>query len=352
VPSGAQTDYAHYNLYAQLYPNAYQNYKPPTGKAQFCESTFYLGNTYQQGEVTAYKQMVSQLAAAGHAQSNFIVENSNNSTATQLSQLQSEINSGCNVIFLDAGSTTAFCSLYSTALQKNIAIVSLDPVYCNNAITVSFDVYQNSYELAANLYKAMNYQGNLLYITGVPGVADAATATAAANAAAAGHPGLGCPAGNVAVASQPPRSEGRRDHRRGRDGRRRRDGTATGRAPASESVTAGGRLPGASVPEGESFAGPLHDGPGPGAGRLRDHECGAAAPGRAAACSRHGPLPDSRPDHRDIQSVVHTLDDDEQLVLRIAEAGPASDRELPRSVLHRRPACDDLPGALLITELS
>jgi len=190
VPSGAQQDYTHYNLYAQLYPNAYQNLKPATGKVQYCESTFYLGNTYQQGEVTAYKQMVSQLAAAGQAQSNFIVENPNNSTATQVSQFQSEIESGCNVIFLDAGSTTAFCSQFTTALQKNVIVVSLDPVYCNNAITVSFDVYQNSYELAANLYKAMNYQGNLLEITGVPGVADAATATAAATAAMAGHPGL------------------------------------------------------------------------------------------------------------------------------------------------------------------
>src|SRR5215469_1921239 len=85
VPAGAQTDYTHYDLYAKLYPNAYQNLKPPTGKVQYCESTFYLGNTYQQGEVTAYKQMVNQLAAAGKAQSNFIVENSNNSTATQLS---------------------------------------------------------------------------------------------------------------------------------------------------------------------------------------------------------------------------------------------------------------------------
>jgi len=190
VPSGAQQDYTHYNLYAQLYPNAYQNLKPATGKVQYCESTFYLGNTYQQGEVTAYKQMVSQLAAAGQAQSNFIVENSNNSTATQVSQFQSEIESGCNVIFLDAGSTTAFCSQFTTALQKNVIVVSLDPVYCNNAITVSFDVYQNSYELAANLYKAMNYQGNLLEITGVPGVADAATATAAATAAMQGHSGL------------------------------------------------------------------------------------------------------------------------------------------------------------------
>jgi ribose transport system substrate-binding protein len=190
VPAGAQADYAHYNLYAKLYPNAYQSYAPPTGKVQYCETTFYLGNTYQQGEVTAYKQMVSQLAAAGKAQSNFIVENSNNNTGTQVSQFQSEIQSGCNVIFLDAGSTTALCPLLATALQKNVVVVSLDPIFCNNAITVSFDVYENSYQLAAHLYQAMNYQGNLLYITGVPGVADAATATAAANAAMAGHPGL------------------------------------------------------------------------------------------------------------------------------------------------------------------
>lgn len=190
MPAGAQADYAHYGLYAKLYPNAYQSFTPPSGKVQYCESTFYLGNTYQQGEVSAYKQMVSQLAAAGTAKSNFIVENSNNNTGTQVSQFQSEIQSGCNVIFLDAGSVTALCPLFTTALQKNVVVVSLDPVFCNNAITVSFDVYQNSYELAAHLYQAMNYQGNLLYITGVPGVADAATATAAANAAMAGHSGL------------------------------------------------------------------------------------------------------------------------------------------------------------------
>src|SRR5215472_3675613 len=34
VPSGAQADYAHYELYSKLYPNAYQNFTPPTGKVQ------------------------------------------------------------------------------------------------------------------------------------------------------------------------------------------------------------------------------------------------------------------------------------------------------------------------------
>jgi ribose transport system substrate-binding protein len=190
VPAGAKQDYSNYQLYSKLYPNAYQNYKPPTGKVQYCESTFYLGNTFQQGEITAFKQMIAPLAAAGKAESNFIVQNSNNSTATQVSQLQSEVQSGCDVIFLNNSSTTAFCAQVATALQKNVLVVATDPIYCNNAITVSFDVYENSYQLAANLYKGMNYQGNLLEITGVPGVADAATATAAATAAMAGHSGL------------------------------------------------------------------------------------------------------------------------------------------------------------------
>jgi ribose transport system substrate-binding protein len=190
VPSGAKSAYTNYQLYSKLYPNAYANFKPPTGKVQYCESTFYLGNTYQQGEITAFKQMIAPLAAAGKAESNFIVQNSNNSVATQVSQLQSEIQSGCNVIFLNNNSTTAFCDQYANAIQKNILVISLDPSYCNNAITVSFDVYENSYNMAASLYKAMNYQGNLLEITGVPGVADAATATAASTAAMQGHPGL------------------------------------------------------------------------------------------------------------------------------------------------------------------
>jgi ABC-type sugar transport system substrate-binding protein len=190
VPAGAKQDYSNYQLYSKLYPNAYQNYKPPTGKIQYCESTFYLGNTFQQGEITAFKQMIAPLAKEGKAMSNFIVQNSNNSTATQVSQLQSEIQSGCDVIFLNNSSTTAFCDQAAAALQKNVLVVATDPIYCNNAITVSFDVYENSYQLAANLYKGMNYQGNLLEITGVPGVADAATATAAATAAMSGHPGL------------------------------------------------------------------------------------------------------------------------------------------------------------------
>ncbi|MBO0822592.1 MAG: substrate-binding domain-containing protein [Actinobacteria bacterium] len=190
VPQGAKGNYSNYNLYAKLYPNAYANYKPPSGKAKFCFSTFFLANTFQQGIVTAFKQMVTQLASQGKAQSGLTVESSNNNTATQVSQLQSEVNSGCNVIFLANSSTTAFCSTFNNAIKQNVLIISLDPEYCNNTITVSFDVYQNSFNLAAALYKAMNYQGNLLEITGVPGVADAATATAAAAAARQGHPGL------------------------------------------------------------------------------------------------------------------------------------------------------------------
>lgn len=190
VPQGAQTDYADYQLYAKLYPNTYQGYTPPTGKIKYCESTFFLANTFQQGFVTSMKEMVKQLAAEGKADPTYEVQSSNNNTATQVSQLQAEVNGGCQVIILQPASTTAYCPVLQNALAKNVLVLAGDPVYCNGAITVSFDVYRNSYELAAALYKSMNYQGNLLEVTGVPGVADAATATAAATAAMKGHSGL------------------------------------------------------------------------------------------------------------------------------------------------------------------
>ena len=65
--------------------------------------------------------MIAPLAAQGKANSNFIVQNSNNSVATQVSQLQSEIQSGCNVIFLNNNSTTAFCDQYTNAIAEERA---------------------------------------------------------------------------------------------------------------------------------------------------------------------------------------------------------------------------------------
>ncbi len=180
VPAAAKINYTNYQQYAKLYPNAFQNYKPPTGKVKYCESTFFLANTYQQGFLTSLKQTVAQLASQGKADPDLEVQSSNNATATQVSQLQSEVQGGCQVILLQPASTTAYCPTIQTALQKNVLILSAQPIDCNGAITVSFDVYQNSYELADALYKSMNYKGNLLEVTGVPGVADAATATAAA----------------------------------------------------------------------------------------------------------------------------------------------------------------------------
>ena len=190
VPTGAKVNYTNYQQYAKLYPNAFQNYKPPTGKVKYCESTFFLANTFQQGFLTSAKQMVTQLASQGKADPDLEVQSSNNATATQVSQLQSEVQDGCQVILLQPSSTTAFCPAIQTALQKNVLILSAQPIDCNGAITVSFDVYQNSFELADALYKSMNYKGNVLEVTGVPGVADAATATAAATAAMSGHPDL------------------------------------------------------------------------------------------------------------------------------------------------------------------
>jgi ribose transport system substrate-binding protein len=149
-----------------------------------------MGNTFQQGFEAAYLQEVHAEVRAGVASPDFILENSNNTTATQISQLQSEIESGCDVIVVEPSSATAFCPEFKKAFDAGIIVIANDPVECNYAITLSFDVYENSYELASHLVAGMGYKGNIIEITGVPGVADAATATNASNAAIAGHPNL------------------------------------------------------------------------------------------------------------------------------------------------------------------
>ena len=348
VPSGAKINYTNYQQYAKLYPNAYQNYKPPTGKVKYCESTFFLANTFQQGFLASTKQMVTDLAAQGKADPDLEVQSSNNATATQVSQLQSEVQDGCQVILLQPSSTTAFCPTIQTALQKNVLILSAQPIDCNGAITVSFDVYQNSFELADALFKSMNYKGNVLEVTGVPGVADAATATAAATAAMSGHPDLkvvGSYTGQwTASVAQTATSQWLASHP-GVTVDGIIDEGAMGVAAETALQQAGKPLAKVSLQEGDcqelAFKEAHPDlvpfitdqAPAPGAYAMMNVAQRMLAGQQPVldTISTH-----SWPDRRHVRPVVHLGHDGQQHLLCFAQAGAAGAGELPSAVLHGR----------------
>ena len=229
---------------------------------------------------------------------------------------------------------------------------------------VSFDVYQNSYELASHLVKAMNYQGNLLEITGVPGVADAATATAAATAAIKGHSGLhivGSYTGEwTASVAQQATSQWLASHPGVKvDGII--DEGAMGIAAETALQQAGRPLAKVSLQEGDcqelafqkqhpSLVPYMTDqAPAPGSYAAMAWLC-ASWPASSRRWTRSCTRSPARP--IDVQPVVQAQHDGEQRMLRLAEAGAPGHRELPRAVLHRRQHRGELPRALLISQPS
>jgi ribose transport system substrate-binding protein len=199
LPQGAQDNYERYNLFSKIYPNPYANLKAPTGAVKYCLSLPYLGNTWEQTFQDQVKSMVSKLAASGSAQPQVTVTDANNSVATQISQLNSMLQEGCQVVLANPTSATALCPTFDKANKQGVVVVVGAPTYCKSAMNVSFNIYHSTFESAQAIAKALNYKGNILEVTGIPGATDTATNQLAANAAFKGHPGIkvvGTVAGN------------------------------------------------------------------------------------------------------------------------------------------------------------
>jgi ABC-type sugar transport system substrate-binding protein len=103
-------------------------------------------------------------------------ENSNQSLSTQITQMNSLISDGCNVIFSIPQSTTALCPEISKALSHNILVITDDtPVECPASINSSFSEFESAKDMATQFSKALGGKGNIIAETGIPGAVGAQT---------------------------------------------------------------------------------------------------------------------------------------------------------------------------------
>lgn len=190
IPKSVASLYPGYQYFSKLQHDPYPSYKPPSPPWQFCYNSTYLGNAFQQGVVSELQRLVKQYHKAGLAKNNLIVTNSNNSPVQELSQLNT-LATQCNVIFGFPASPTALCSGIANANAKGDLYVSIEsPVYCPDAMNVTWNGYWAELVGAEAVLKAMNYKGNLVITTGIPGVAIGTAETYANRNALKGHPGV------------------------------------------------------------------------------------------------------------------------------------------------------------------
>jgi ribose transport system substrate-binding protein len=173
IPSSVASIYPGYQYFSKMQKDPDASYKPPaTGKATFCYATTYEGNAFQEGAIAELTKLAKEASSAGIGTGSLKVTDSNNSASLQLSQINSLVNSGCKVIFSFPATPTGLCSAVKKAVQHQDLFVTVEsPVYCPDAINVTWNGYQPEYDGALAVMKAMGGKGNLVVTQGIPGVA-------------------------------------------------------------------------------------------------------------------------------------------------------------------------------------
>jgi ribose transport system substrate-binding protein len=176
APAAVQAEYQGYQEYTKIYGDPLTNYKAPKAPWKFCESTNYLGNGWEQGNQQELAALVKQYQAAGLAKPGLTTENSNQSLSQQITQMNTLISDGCNVIFAVPQSTTALCPEIAKALKANILVVTDDtPVECPASINSSFSEFRSAEVMAKQFGQALGGKGNVIVETGIPGAVGAQT---------------------------------------------------------------------------------------------------------------------------------------------------------------------------------
>ena len=169
----------------------YANWTPPPPPWQFCLSDSMLGTSWRTDLLNEMKKINSQIHAAGLAKAEVLVTDSNNNIGIQLTQFNNLSRQGCNVIISTPSNPTGMCSGMHDALEKGVLSITVQsPVNCPDAMNVGSNQYYGGRELAEWVAKALHGKGNVLILSGVPGISTTIGLEAGSKAALAKYPGI------------------------------------------------------------------------------------------------------------------------------------------------------------------
>lgn len=134
-------------------------------------SNSYNGNTYRQTEEALFKELADKLKAEGVI-SDYIIVESNNDNATQVSQIQSLVLKGVDAIIVDPGSATALNGAIEDATAADIPVIITNggPVTTDKCYQINFDYTAAITPAAQYVVDRLNKKGNVLISRGIAGV--------------------------------------------------------------------------------------------------------------------------------------------------------------------------------------
>ena len=119
------------------------------------------------------------------------VTDANNDATLQITQFNSLVSDGCNVIVTFPANPTALCPAITDAKSKGILVLtdhaSID---CPDVINVGFNAYKEMVVSTEGLFEAMGGKGDVVYVTGIKGTPTQVTLEQAVKDARAKYPDI------------------------------------------------------------------------------------------------------------------------------------------------------------------
>ena len=191
VPSAAQVDYAGADLFVKLQKNPYAKWTPKKAPWTFCLSESMTSNTWRQNHMAELGRIVDVLVSEGLATGPLKVTDANGNTPLQLTQYQSLVDGGCDVIVVLPNSPEAMCDTIAAAAEKGVLSLTSDAAAdCPAVMNVTFNGYYSMFKSAKAVADAIGGKGDVLLVTGFVGVTANAAEQAAIDNVLSFYPGI------------------------------------------------------------------------------------------------------------------------------------------------------------------
>lgn len=158
-----------------------------TKKFQVYLSQSYVGNGWQ----TQATNMVTAMAKYNADQIDFHVQVAGPVAQRQIQQINAMVQAGANAIIVYPISPTALNAAIKNACNKGVVVFAYDSIVTEPC---AYNVHPDQYKIATTaaewVAKTINFKGNLLLVTGVPGTSTDTERSKGFRAVVAKYPGL------------------------------------------------------------------------------------------------------------------------------------------------------------------
>ena len=168
----------------------YASFTPPKAPWNVCFEDSYEGNSWRITVRTQLAALAKSFEASGKVAS-FSYSVSNDSPTLEDSQLRTFIDKGCNLILLEAGSSTGDNATIAEARQHGIVVVAFNNyVTSPDAEVVDQPWFQWGAAMAQEIATKLHGHGTVIYLQGIPGESVAVAENAGAASVWAKYPGI------------------------------------------------------------------------------------------------------------------------------------------------------------------